>query len=91
MDKSNKVSNFLGEYQKEILNNKNENQVGNRDCMGDTYFMNGSFFIVRKEIIEKDDSNTFMTFIGNNIYGYIQDPKVIELDAQWQLSVMETN
>lgn len=91
LDENNKVSNFLGKYQNEILKNKNEHQLGNKDCLGETYFMNGSFFIIRKEVIERNDSDTFLTFIGNKIYGYIQDPKVIELDAQWQLSVMETN
>jgi len=63
--------------------NKND-----KDAFGDVYFFNGSFWICRRETIIKNKGLLPFPWLGKNIYPYIQDEGIMEVDAYWQLKLL---
>ena len=61
-----------------------------KNAYGDIYFFNGSFFISRrKSIITGGVGTVPFPWLGKNIYPIIQDSEIMELDASWQIPLIQ--
>lgn len=60
-----------------------------RNSAGKCYFMNGSFWIIRRQAIIDNNGLLPFPFLGKNIGAYIQDT-MMELDAPWQIKFLES-
>jgi len=72
-----------------IRNNLKGKLANDRNSAGKTYFMNGSFWIIKKEAFYKNDGLLPFPFLGKNIGAYIQDT-MMEIDAPWQIKLLES-
>ncbi|MFV8826465.1 cytidylyltransferase domain-containing protein [Alkalihalobacterium sp. APHAB7] len=72
------------DYIKEESKMKN---VNDRRSAGNTYFFNGSFWIIRREAIVSYSGNLPFPWLGKNILPYRQD-NFMEVDDHWQLSYL---
>ena len=63
---------------------KNQKMINQKDAFKDIYFFNGSFWIIRKKIFLKNNGLPPFTYLGKNIGFIEQDPKYMEIDAEWQ-------
>ena len=75
--------------QKFIKDNIQGKLSNDRNAAGKVYFMNGSFWIIRKKTLIKNDGLLPFPFLGKNIGAYIQD-SLMELDAPWQIKFLES-
>ena len=62
--------------------------INDKDSSGDIYFFNGSFMIVRKEILLRKDGLQPFAWMGQKIYPFEQECLKMEVDAQWQLDYL---
>ena len=60
-----------------------------RNSAGRCYFMNGSFWIIKKEAILKNNGLLPFPFLGKKIGAYIQET-MMEIDAPWQIKFLES-
>lgn len=72
-----------------IANNLKGKLPNDRNSAGKCYFMNGSFWIIKRESIMENDGLLPFPFLGNNIGAYIQET-MMELDAPWQIKFLES-
>lgn len=63
--------------------------ANDRNSAGRTYFMNGSFWIIRKEVLYANNGILPFPFLGNSVGPYIQDT-MMEIDAPWQIKFLES-
>lgn len=61
--------------------------VNDKDSAGDTYYCNGNFWIMKRDVIFDNDNNLPFRWLGKKIVPYIQRP-FLELDAPWQISLL---
>jgi CMP-N,N'-diacetyllegionaminic acid synthase len=64
---------------------KNSND---RAVLGDTYFFNGSFFVIRKKSFF-DNTGFPFPWTGRRIKPIIQEQRYMELDSEWQKAVFK--
>ena len=62
--------------------------ANDKDSFESAYFFNGSFWIVKRDVLVANNGIPPYTWLGNNIMPYVQDEGVMELDAGWQLPVV---
>ena len=72
-----------------IKNNLKGSLPNDRNSAGDVYFMNGSFWIIRKEALYRNNGLYPFPFLGNKILPYVQET-MMELDAPWQIKFLES-
>jgi len=72
-----------------IQSNLKGKLANDRNSAGKTYFMNGSFWIIRKEALYLNQGLYPFTFLGDNIIPYVQET-MMELDAPWQIRFLES-
>jgi CMP-N-acetylneuraminic acid synthetase len=58
--------------------------VNDKRAAGDTYFFNGSFWVVRRRALMSKDGLLPFPWLGKRIIPLVQPP-VMELDAAWQI------
>lgn len=63
--------------------------INDRNSAGNSYFMNGSFWIIRKDVLLSKEGKLPFPFLGNNILPFHQET-MMELDAPWQIKFLET-
>lgn len=63
--------------------------VSDRNAAGDTYFFNGSFWIVKREPLIRCDGLEPFPWIGSQVAPFIQNPVLQELDMNWQKELLE--
>ena len=73
-----KIADFLAK-------NKNQND---KNCFGDIYFFNGSFWILKRETLIEHNGDNVFPWIGNRIMPYGQPSVYQEIDAEWQLKLL---
>lgn len=74
----------------DFIKEKTKGKLSNdRNSAGKTYFMNGSFWIIKKEVLYRNDGLLPFPFLGKNIGAYIQDT-MMEIDAPWQIKFLES-
>lgn len=73
--------------QNQIKENAVTSNINERAAAGDIYFFNGSFFVIRRDVVFKDDGLLPFTWLGKNIAPFIQDA-YMEVDADWQLEYL---
>ena len=61
-----------------------ENASANRDTQQDTYFIDGSFFIVEPRCLEKDIGRLPYKWIGDKV-GIIENTAGLDIDFKWQV------
>lgn len=71
-----------------FINDFDSSHTNDRDILGNIYFFNGSFFVIRKEVFLRCDGTPPFRWGGKKIKPVIQDPKYMEIDYSWQLSVL---
>ena len=79
--KDNKLSNWVDP---EIIK-QNQVDLNDKNAFDDTYFFNGSFWMVKRDVLVENNGMPPFTWLGKNILPYIQDEGIMELDAPWQL------
>ena len=62
-----------------------------RKSLGDIYFFNGSFFVIRKQVFLDYNGTLPFKWGGNKIKPFIQDQTFMELDSNWQKIIFEKN
>lgn len=72
-----------------IKSNINHELPNDRNSAGKCYFMNGSFWIIKRQAIIDNDGLLPFPFLGKKIGAYIQDT-MMELDAPWQIKFLES-
>jgi CMP-N-acetylneuraminic acid synthetase len=72
-----------------IRNNLKGKLANDRNSAGKTYFMNGSFWIIKREALYENNGLLPFPFLGKNIGAYIQDT-MMEIDAPWQIKFLES-
>jgi CMP-N-acetylneuraminic acid synthetase len=63
--------------------------ANDKDIMGDIYFFNGSFWIMRRESFDRNEGPPPFPWLGKNIGFVSQDPRCMEVDADWQVPIVE--
>ena len=64
------------------------NNLNNKDAYGSVYFFNGSFWVCKRENIIKNNGLQPFPWVGTNIAPIVQDSKIMELDASWQIPLI---
>ena len=67
-----------------IRSKKNEHNVNDKKSAGDVYFFNGSFWVCRRDVIERNNGLLPFPWLGDNIFP-IPQKDIMEVDAPWQL------
>lgn len=65
-----------------------EGTHNNKNAFGQTLFFNGSFWVCRREAILNNDGLYPFTWLGKNIMPLVQNSRIMELDAPWQLELI---
>lgn len=87
-----KINNGLLEtiVEQEFIKNNLKGKLPNdRNSAGKAFFMNGSFWIIKKEALYKNEGLLPFPFLGKKIGAYIQDT-MMEIDAPWQIKFLES-
>ena len=72
-----------------IRSNLKGKLANDRNSAGKSYFMNGSFWIIKRQTLIDNNGLLPFPFLGNNIGAYIQDT-MMEIDAPWQIKFLES-
>jgi len=76
--------------EQEFIKNNIQGRLPNdRNSAGKSYFMNGSFWIIKRQALIDNSGLLPFTFLGKKIAPYIQDT-MMELDAPWQIKFLES-
>lgn len=65
-------------------------QTNDKNSAGDIYFCNGNFWIMRRDVIFRENNKFPFQWLGNNIRPYIQNV-FLELDADWQIDYVRAS
>ena len=60
----------------------------NRNASGETIYLNGSFFTVRRDSLIREDGLMPFRCLGKNVVGLEMNPMYMEIDEPWQLDMM---
>lgn len=60
-----------------------DTQANDKNSAGDIYYVNGNFWVMRRDVIFDDDNLLPFQWLGKRIKPYVQDV-FLELDAPWQ-------
>lgn len=63
---------------------KTSTQANDKNSAGDIYYVNGNFWVMRRDVIFREDNNLPFQWLGKRIRPFVQDV-FLELDAPWQL------
>jgi CMP-N-acetylneuraminic acid synthetase len=64
--------------------------ANDKNAFQSAYFFNGSFWIIKRPVFMSNDGLLPFTWLGKNIYPYIQNEGIMELDAPWQLPLFNS-
>jgi hypothetical protein len=67
----------------------NRKSANDKDAFGDVYFFNGSFWIIKRETLFKNDGDFVFPWLGKRIMPFVQKDGYQEIDAEWQLRVLQ--
>lgn len=70
----------------------NSNKVVNtsdKDILGDVYYMNGSIMVMKRSAVFSKSNKLPFPWLGDKVVPIEQDPICMELDAQWQTSIIQ--
>lgn len=56
-----------------------------KNALGDFYFFNGSFWLIRREALFSEKQQEPFKWLGDNIIPLIQKEGIMEIDAPWQI------
>jgi len=68
----------------------NRVNVNDKDAFNDTYFFNGSFWIMKRQTLIEHNGVSVFPWLGNRIMPYLQPADCQEVDAYWQLALLDT-
>ena len=77
---------------KENIVPSNSNKVVNtsdKDILGDVYYMNGSIMVMKRSAVFSKSNKLPFPWLGDKVVPIEQDPICMELDAQWQTSIIQ--
>ena len=64
------------------------NLINDKDAVGDVYFFNGSFWVMKRKSFLSNNGLLPFTWLGKRIGHIEQDPSCMEIDAHWQIPVV---
>lgn len=67
----------------------NRQNVNDKNAFNDTYFFTGSFWIIKRETLIKNNGKSVFSWLGNRIMPFEQIPLYQELDASWQINLLK--
>lgn len=73
----------------QFLNQHGNKQLNDKNGYGDIYFFNGSFWIIKRETLLRNDGDSVFTWLGNKILPYEQREGIMEIDVSWQLDTLK--
>jgi len=84
-------SNYLLEtiVPQHIIRKTNVKQTNNKDAFGNVYFFNGSFWICRRETLIANNGLLPFPWLGKKIKPIVQKDTIMELDAPWQIQIVQ--
>jgi len=75
---------------KEALgSNIENNNINDKDVIGDVYYLNGSFMVMRRSAIFDNSDKLPFTWLGNKTIPIVQNDICMEIDAEWQTHIIE--
>ncbi len=86
-NKEGKLESFLPQSlikQRSVMSNIND-----KDSAGDILFFNGSFWVIRRDTLMKNDGILPFTWLGNDIGYLVQSSECMEVDAPWQMKLIK--
>jgi len=72
-----------------LNNSVQNNNVNDKDVVGDVYYLNGSFMIMRRSAIFGESDMLPFPWLGNKTIPIVQNPICMEIDAEWQVNIVE--
>ena len=87
-NKKGRLESFLPQHlikEKSAMKNIND-----KNSAGDILFFNGSFWVIRREVLMNNDGILPFTWLGNNIGYLVQLPECMEVDAPWQMKLIKS-
>lgn len=67
----------------------NRQNRSNKDAFGDTYFFNGSFWLLKPDVLRKNEGKSVFPWLGNKIMPFEQNSECQEIDDFWQLKLLK--
>lgn len=64
-------------------------RFNDKDVYGDIHFFNGGFWTIRREVFFNNDGDFVFSWLGKNIGCILQDSLFQEIDADWQLHLVD--
>ena len=64
------------------------NLINDKDAVGDVYFFNGSFWVMKRKSFFSNNGLQPFTWLGKQIGFIEQDASCMEIDAEWQVNVV---
>jgi CMP-N-acetylneuraminic acid synthetase len=64
---------------------ENKVDLNDKNAFEDTYFFNGGFWIVKRDVLVANNGIPPFTWLGKKIMPYVQAYGIMELDSPWQL------
>ena len=66
-----------------------DNFTSDKKAFGEIYFCNSNFFVIKRDIVFRNDNNLPYPFLGKKIKPFIQEVN-LELDAAWQIDFVKS-
>lgn len=63
---------------------------GYKHANGDWYFFNGTFWIVKPQVLKDNNGSQVFSFLGDRILPFVQEEGVQEVDSTWQIQTLFT-
>lgn len=63
--------------------------INDKDVVGDVYFFNGSFWVMKRNSFLSNNGLQPFTWLGKKIGFIEQDASCMEIDAEWQINVVD--
>jgi CMP-N-acetylneuraminic acid synthetase len=67
---------------------KRKKNINDKDAFGDIYFFNGSFWIIKRETLLKNEGRGVFSWLGNRVMPWEQNSTYQEIDAEWQTKLL---
>lgn len=79
------LKNFSTSQQSSVATTK---LLNDKDALGDVYFFNGSFWVMKRKSFLSNNGLQPFTWLGKKIGFIEQDASCMEIDAEWQINVV---
>tara|TARA_Y100000114_G_C11749318_1_gene323357 strand:+ start:708 stop:1406 length:699 start_codon:yes stop_codon:yes gene_type:complete len=72
-----------------FINDKSIEGPNDKNALGNVYFFNGNFWVIKKDAVFSKDGSSPFPWLGQKIKPYIQAKVDMEVDALWQAEFIQ--